>query len=201
MLLVRYCVAAGLALLVTVALLLGMQRLIQSVNGESPELQVHRIADIWQSKRTIEEQRKTPKPDKPDEPEPLPPPPPEMQLSTNTPVSAVNMAMPSAKGLDIGLGGAFSRDSDYIPVYVPQPDYPPRALRQGVEGYAVVEVIITTTGSVRNVRLLEEYPPNKDFGKYALKAAQKLKYKPRVIDGVAEEVPGVLYKFSFRISR
>ena len=65
----------------------------------------------------------------------------------------------------------------------------------------MVEVIITTTGSVRNVKLLEEYPPDKDFGKYALKAAQKLKYKPRVIDGVAEEVPGVLYKFSFRISR
>ena len=201
MLLMRYFVAAGLALLVTLALLLGMQRLIQSVNGEAAQLSGHQIADIWQSKRTIEEQRKTTKPDKPEEPERLPPPPPEMQLSTNTPVSSVSMAMPSAKGLDIGLGGAFSRDSDYIPVYVPQPDYPPRALRQGVEGYAVVEVIITTTGSVRNAKLLEEYPPNKDFGKYALKAAQKLKYKPRVIDGVAEEVPGVLYKFSFRISR
>lgn len=201
MLLVRYCVATALALLVTLALLLGMQRLIQSVNGDSAQLPGHRIADIWQSKRTIEEQRKTNKPDKLEEPETLPPPPPEMQLSTNTPVSAVNMTIPSASGLDIGLGGAFSRDSDYIPVYVPQPDYPPRALRQGVEGYAVVEVIITTTGSVRNVKLLEEYPPNKDFGKYALKAAQKLKYKPRVIDGVAEEVPGVLYKFSFRISR
>ena len=35
MLLIRYFVAAGLALLVTLALLLGMQRLIQSVNGEA----------------------------------------------------------------------------------------------------------------------------------------------------------------------
>lgn len=199
--LLRYATAAGLALLVTLALLLGMQRLIQSVGEASEEGRGHKFADIWQPERTIEEQRKTLKPEKPEEPESLPPPPPDMQVSLDAPSSAVSMSAPSATGLDIGMGGAFSRDSDYIPVYVPQPDYPPRALRQGVDGYAVVEVTITTTGSVRDIKLLEEYPPNKDFGKYALRAAKKLKYKPRVIDGVAEEVPGVLYKFSFRIAR
>ena len=35
------------------------------------------------------------------------------------------------------------------------------------------------------------------FGKSAVKAAIKLKYNPRVINGVAVEVPGVLYKFTF----
>lgn len=199
--LIRYAAAAGLAMLVTLVLLVGMQRLIQSVD-DAPELgEGRKIADIWQPRRTIEEQRKTPKPDKPEEPEPLPPPPPQMNVSVDAPVSAVSMTAPVTAGLEISMGGAFSRDSDYIPVYVPQPDYPPRALRQGVDGYAVVEVTITTTGSVRDIKLLEEYPPNKDFGKYALRAAEKLKYKPRVIDGVAEEVPGVLYKFSFRIAR
>ena len=48
-----------------------------------------------------------------------------------------------------------------------------------------------------NVKLLEEWPENYGFGKSALKAADKLKYNPRVINGVAVEVPGVLYKFSF----
>lgn len=199
--LLRYTVAASLALLVTLALLLGMQGLISTL-GDTPDAEARgKLADIWQPRRSIEEQRKTPKPDKPEAPEPLPPSPPDLQVNVAVPVAAVSMSLPSVAGLEIGIGGAFSRDSDYIPVYVPQPDYPPRALRQGLDGYAVVEVTITTTGSVRDIKLLEEYPANRDFGKYALRAAEKLKYKPRVVDGVAEEVPGVLYKFSFRIAR
>ncbi|WP_461480603.1 energy transducer TonB [Porticoccus sp.] len=199
--LLRYTVAASLALLVTLALLLGMQGLISTV-GDTPDAEPRgKLADIWQPRRSIEEQRKTPKPDKPEAPEPPPPSPPDIQVNVAVPVAAVSMSLPSVAGLEIGMGGAFSRDSDYIPVYVPQPDYPPRALRQGLDGYAVVEVTITTTGSVRDIKLLEEYPTNRDFGKYALRAAEKLKYKPRVVDGVAEEVPGVLYKFSFRIAR
>ena len=200
MVLVRYTIAAGLALLVTLALLLGMQGLIKSVGDTPEENETRKIADIWQPKRTIEEQLKTPKPDKPEEPEVLPPSPPDIQISVDAPSTVVSMAPPSVTRLEIGLGGSFTRDSDYIPVYVPQPDYPPMALRKGLEGYAVVEVTITVTGSVRDIKLLEESPVNRGFGKYALRAAEKLKYKPRVIDGVAEEVPGVLYKFSFKIA-
>lgn len=200
MALLRYTIAAVLALLVTLVLLLGMQGLIESV-GDTPEArETRKIADIWQPKRTIEEQHKTPKPDKPEEPEVLPPSPPDMQINVEAPSNAVSMDLPSVTGLEIGLGGAFTQNSDYIPVYVPQPDYPPMALRKGLEGYAVVEVTITVTGSVRDIKLLEESPPNRGFGKYALRAAEKLKYKPRVVDGVAEEVPGVLYKFSFKIA-
>ncbi|WP_461518286.1 energy transducer TonB [Porticoccus sp.] len=201
MVLLRYTVAAVLALLVTLALLLGMQGLIKPGDDTPDASETRKIADIWQPKRTIEEQLKTPKPDKPAEPEVLPPSPPDMQVNVDVPSTAVSMALPSVAGLEIGLGGAFTRDSDYIPVYVPQPDYPPMALRKGLEGYAVVEVTITVTGSVRDIKLLEEFPADRGFGKYALRAAEKLKYKPRVIDGVAEEVPGVLYKFSFKIAR
>ena len=47
-------------------------------------------------------------------------------------------------------------DSEYIPVYTPQPKYPRRAQTRGMEGYAVVEVIVTTTGSERAPVLSEE---------------------------------------------
>jgi len=199
--LLRYAVAAGLALLMTLALLLGMQRLIQSMGDAPAASEGRKIADIWQSKQAIEERRKLRKPDKPEQPEVMPPPPADLRASVDAPADTVTMDMPKLSGPRIGMGGDFTRDSDFIPVYVPQPDYPPMALRRGIEGYAVVEVTITTTGSVRDVKLLEESPPNKGFGKYALRAAEKLKYNPRVINGVAEEVPGVLYKFSFKIAR
>jgi TonB family protein len=73
-----------------------------------------------------------------------------------------------------------------VPVYVPQPEYPRRALTRGKEGYAVIEVTVTTSGAVRDPELLEEFPEGWRFGHAALKAAKKLKYNPRVIDGQAQ---------------
>lgn len=88
-------------------------------------------------------------------------------------------------------------DTDYIPVYVPQPRFPNRAVSRGISGYAVVEVTITTSGAVRDPQLLEEYPQGYGFGSAALNAASRLKYNPRVVDGIPREVPRVPYKFSF----
>ena len=139
--------------------------------------------------------------EKPEDPETPPPEIPEENLEFEVPDNAVSMAAPSAGGnLSIGNSG-FARDSDYIPVYVPQPQYPRRAQTRGKEGYAVVEVIITTTGGVRDPIMVEEWPEGWGFGRSAIKAANKLKYNPRVIDGQAQEVQGVLYKFTFQMAK
>ena len=44
-----------------------------------------------------------------------------------------------------------------------------------------------------------ESEPSGIFDRAAIQAAQKFKYKPRVIDGVAIEVPGVQNKITFEI--
>jgi TonB family protein len=90
---------------------------------------------------------------------------------------------------------------NYIPVYVESPKYPNRALRRGKEGYAVVSLTITEQGTTRQPVLVEEYPEGWSFGKEALKVVDKLKYAPRVENGKAVEVPGVLYKYSFKINK
>ena len=54
---------------------------------------------------------------------------------------------------------------------------------------------------VRYPKMIEEFPEGWGFGRAALKAADKLKYNPRVVDGVGQEVPGVLYKFSFQMAK
>lgn len=185
---------------VTFGLFVVMSALIASGDGASTDSKIHKIADIWQSDRSIDDQIKALTPEKPDAPIEPPPDLPDLQMDVAAPVGAVSMAAPNMDALNIGLGGSFARDSDYIPVYVPQPDYPPMARRRGISGYAVIEVIITEAGGVRDPKLIEEYPESKGFGKYALRAAKKLKYKPRVVDGVAEEVPGVFYKFSFQMA-
>ena len=196
----RVGVSAILGVLVTLSLVFVMFKLIDSGNKDMDEQPAYKIPDFLHVERDRTENTKMTEVDKPDEPEEMPDIP-EEQIEFEAPENVVNMAAPKAGGnLSIGNSG-FARDSDYIPVYVPQPQYPRRAQTRGKEGYAVVQVIITTVGGVRDPVMVEEYPEGWGFGRSAVKAAKKLKYNPRVVDGVAEEVPNVLYKFTFQMAK
>ncbi|MGC6481410.1 MAG: TonB family protein [Porticoccaceae bacterium] len=196
----RVGVSAVLGVVVTLSLVFVMFKLIDSGNKDLDEQPAYKIPDFLHVERDRTENAKMTEVEKPDEPEDMPDIP-EEQVEFEAPENVVNMAAPKAGGnLSIGNSG-FSRDSDYIPVYVPQPQYPRRAQTRGKEGYAVVQVIITTVGGVRDPILIEEWPEGWGFGRSAVKAAKKLKYNPRVVDGVAEEVPGVLYKFTFQMAK
>ena len=196
----RVGVSAILGVLVTLSLVFVMFKLIDSGNKDMDEQPAYKIPDFLHVERDRTENSKITEVDKPDEPEEMPDIP-EEQIEFEAPENVVNMAAPKAGGgLSIGNSG-FARDSDYIPVYVPQPQYPRRAQTRGKEGYAVVQVIITTVGGVRDPVMVEEYPEGWGFGRSAVKAAKKLKYNPRVVDGVAEEVPNVLYKFTFQMAK
>ena len=196
----RVGVSAVLGVVVTLSLVFVMFKLIDSGNKDLDEQPAYKIPDFLHVERDRTENAKMTEVEKPDEPEDMPDIP-EEQVEFEAPENVVNMAAPKAgENLSIGNSG-FSRDSDYIPVYVPQPQYPRRAQTRGKEGYAVVQVIITTVGGVRDPILIEEWPEGWGFGRSAVKAAKKLKYNPRVVDGVAEEVPGVLYKFTFQMAK
>jgi len=189
------------AALITSLLLILMVLMVVNREQAPDSKGSYKIADIWQPERSLSEFVKPPKLKRPTEMTHMQPSMPTQSMRINMPASTISLqAAPRPTiGLQLGLGGDFARDTDFIPVYVPQPLYPRRALSRGRQGYAVVEVIITTSGGVRGVKLVEESPANYGFGSAALKAAIKLKYKPRVIDGRAVEVPGVMYKFSFRL--
>jgi protein TonB len=198
---IRVSVSAALGILVTFALIILMYKLIDSGNKDLDEKEAFKIPDFLHVDRQLTENAKNTEVEKPEDPETPPPEIPEENLEFEVPDNAVSMAAPAAGGnLSIGNSG-FARDSDYIPVYVPQPQYPRRAQTRGKEGYAVVEVIITTTGGVRDPVMVEEWPEGWGFGRAAMKAANKLKYNPRVIDGQAQEVTGVLYKFTFQMAK
>ena len=194
---IRLSLSSVLGLFITFGLVFVMFKLIDSGNKDMDEEKAIKIPDFLHVERELTENVKKTEVEKPDEPETPPPDIPEDQIEFEVPDNAVSMAAPKVStSLNASLG-TFARDSDYIPVYVPQPQYPRRAQSRGKEGYAVIEVIITTTGGVRDPKLLEEDPEGWGFGRAAMKAALKLKYNPRVVDGVGQEVPGVLYKFTF----
>ncbi len=92
-------------------------------------------------------------------------------------------------------------DGDYLPIVRVQPQYPRRAQEHGIEGYAVVELTVSRDGSVPpHSIVIVDAEPRGVFDKAAKKAAEKFKYKPRVIDGVAQAVTGVRYRFSFTMA-
>ena len=57
---------------------------------------------------------------------------------------------------------------------------------------------MTTSGAIRDPRAVDCQPEGV-FESASVKAAEKFKYKPRVIDGQAVEVPGVQNKFTYVI--
>ena len=198
---IRIGLSSVLGLSVTLALVILMYKLIDSGIGELDENEGIKIPDFLHIEREQTANAKKTEIKKPDDPEPPPPDIPQDQLDIEVPDSAVNISAPTVAVNANSVLGNFARDSDFIPVYIPQPQYPRRAQTRGKEGYAVVEVIITTTGGVRDPKMIEEWPEGWGFGRAALKAADKLKYNPRVVDGVGQEVPNVLYKFSFQMAK
>ena len=144
--------------------------------------------------------------EKPDEPEEQPEDiaQPELDLA---PLAGVDVSVPKPKANFAG-GGSFFRDGEYIPLFKVTPIYPRRAQERGIMGYAVVSFTITETGTVENPEPLEGmcgdptdpetvYRPCSIFNSAASRAAVKLKYKPKIVDGNAVRVDDVPHKFTF----
>lgn len=134
-------------------------------------------------------------------------PPPEIetpQLDIKGP-DKLNLSIGRANsGAGVDLGGIDlgpSSDGDYLPLVRVQPQYPRRAQERGVEGYAIVELTVAEDGSVPPESIIViEAEPKGYFERNAIKAAQKFKYKPKVVNGKGQKVTGVRYRFSFNLA-
>jgi len=77
------------------------------------------------------------------------------------------------------------------------PTYPIRATSLGLEGYVVVQFDVMADGYVTNIMIIES--TNRIFDKAAIKAAQRFKFKPRVVDGLALASYGIQNMFRFSL--
>ena len=111
----------------------------------------------------------------------------------------VNIPPPSVNS-DIQMGGPAGMnvaEGDYLPIVRVAPVYPARALSRGIEGYVDMGFTVTVTGSVENPMVL--FSTSSLFERAATRAVLKFKYKPRVVDGIPVEVPGVKTRITFKI--
>lgn len=189
--------SAALAIGIVFGLLLLMQFLISADLDEPEEDRSPQIANIWQETEEIEDQVKEREIEEIDEPEQPPPEIPKQSIELDASMESVDISTGVvAASLDISLGGGFS-DGDIIPLVAIQPVYPRRAAERGIEGYVVVSFTITTAGTTRDIEVEES--SSSLFDSAAKRAAERLKYKPRIIDGTPVEVDH-FYKFTFQMA-
>ena len=197
---VRYLAAVSVGGAVTFGLLFMMQLLIATGESAVTDSERIRLNEFVRVERNEVIETKKEKPEKPPEPE-VPPDMPEPQNSNQFDSSMiVSISAPTTQvNLNVtGVGFGVS-DGEYLPIVKVAPVYPSRALSRGLEGYVIVEFTVTQTGAVKDVFVVES--TSSLFERAAVEAAYKFKYKPRVIDGVAVEVPGVQNKITFEITQ
>ncbi|MDG0979758.1 MAG: TonB family protein [Halieaceae bacterium] len=196
---VRVIIAALVAVPVAVGLFFVMQSLIDR-EYEQEEVKSRKIADIVVPNKEIEVNVKEVKPEKVEDPEEPPPDIQPLEFDMDMDVDIVNLA-PSAKvNVSISSSGMSSGDGEYLPIVKVAPIYPRRAQTRGLTGYCIVEYVVTKTGSIRDPIAVDCQPAGV-FERASLKAAEKFKYKPRVVDGEPIEVAGVQNKFTYELEQ
>lgn len=192
----RYGIAISIGAAVTFGLLFLMQLMIATGRGALTDRDQFRIVDFVRVERQEIVETKKDKPEKPPEPEQQPDMPNPDTADNYDSSLAVSMSTPQlSTGINVGGLGFGVSDGEYLPIVKVAPVYPARAAQRGLEGYVIVEFVVTRTGTTRDVTVVES--TSSLFERAAIEAAQKFKYKPRVIDGEPVEVPGVRNKITF----
>lgn len=196
----RYSIAIVTGAFVTVGLLFVMQLLIASGKQALTEDTAMHKLEFVRVKRNENLNIDDVVPEKPPKPPETPPEaPPQTMDNINPDAPAISVAPPPvAASTDIGgPGGMNIAEGDYLPIVRVAPVYPARALSRGLEGFVDLQFTVTTAGTVKDPIVIQS--TSSLFERAAIRAVLKFKYKPRVVDGVPVEVPGVKTRISFML--
>jgi protein TonB len=196
----RYAFSVAIGVVVTLSLLFVMQLLIASGKTALTKPRDRTKLEFVRVKRNEALNIADFTPEKPPKPPETPPETPPQDMDNMDPnAPTINIAPPEvATGTDIGgPGGMNIAEGDYLPIVRVAPVYPARALSRGLEGYVDMSFTVTQAGTVRDPLVL--FSTSSLFDRAALRAVMKFKYKPRVVDGIPVDVPGVKTRISFQI--
>lgn len=130
-------------------------------------------------------------------PAPLPPTPTVKNRNPGNSEIAVPRALPrTPKNNYTGIPGLVP-DGPLVSMIRVRPVYPTAAAQRELSGYAVVQFDVLTDGTVNNVSIVESSNPI--FERNSIQAAKKLRFKPRVVDGIPQVSTGVQYRFTFEM--
>jgi len=128
-----------------------------------------------------------------------PPPPPTVNDPSFRPEMSVQLgALPDLSNVDIDIGTGFNPDRDAQPLVRIPPQYPQRCMARADNREAVlVEFDVTPEGTVVNPRAIES--TNTCFNSAAMRAVERWRYNPKIVDNVAEPRVGVRTTIEFQL--
>ncbi len=157
------------------------------------------IVDFVRLQRDERTERREPPPERVETPDA--PPMPQADISPGA-VDRATLAV-SEMAPDLGLGvdlsgfGAGAGDGEILPIVRVVPVYPPDLARRGVEGICRVEYTVTTSGTTRDVRVVPGECTHPAFEQPSIAAAERFRFRPRIVGGEPVEVQGVRNTFVF----
>tara|TARA_R110000782_G_scaffold53210_3_gene113463 strand:+ start:283 stop:879 length:597 start_codon:yes stop_codon:yes gene_type:complete len=194
----RYASAVSTGTVMTLALLYAMQLLITLQPGAASDIK-RTIPMTWLSVKI----RDTPV--QPEQPEIIKE---ELAKTVDTPrrpdptTSSQTISIPRESTLPPpkhnGILLAAPTDGALVNLVRVSPVYPPRALAMGLEGHVIVQFDVGTAGQVINATAIES--SHRIFEKEAVRAAERFRFKARVVDGVPLITRGVRNIFTFEIN-
>ena len=200
----RAIITLPLAFVITAALIMLMVALIEMSGIDLDKSKSIKMPNIFMPEIESMANREVQKPEKPKVDEQPPPKIPQQdfdQVDPDSQIGAINAPDSMGADLDLSLGtGLSASDGEFLPIVKVAPQYPSRASSRGIEGYVLLEYTVTKQGTVLNPIVIEA-EPSTIFNKAAIQSALRYKYKPRVVDGVPQDVPGVRTKISFQLAK
>jgi protein TonB len=175
-----------------------MQYLIATGVTAFSDEKTFRFVDFVRVQRDERTETKDDRVERPPEAQPPPPMQPDRQIDDLDALSTViGVSAPRVDhNVSLGRDGFFS-DGEYMPIVQVAPQYPRRAAERGLEGFVLLEFVVTRQGTVRDPVVVES--SNSIFDRAAIDAVQRFRYRPRVIDGEPVEVPGVRFRITFNL--
>ncbi|WP_282115303.1 energy transducer TonB [Pseudoalteromonas arctica] len=89
---------------------------------------------------------------------------------------------------------------DATPIVRINPKYPATAARDGIEGWVQLSFSISPTGEVIDPVVINA-EPKRTFDREAIRAIKRWKYRPKVIEGVAQLQTGQTVQLDFKLQQ
>ncbi len=128
-----------------------------------------------------------------------PPPPPTVTDPSFRPTMSVQIgALPDLSGVDIDIGTGFNPDRDAQPLVRIPPQYPQRCMDRARKRETVVlEFNVTPEGTVVNPQVVDS--TNSCLDRAAMRAVERWRYNPKIVDNVAQPRFGVRTAIDFEL--
>jgi protein TonB len=130
--------------------------------------------------------------------QPPPPPPTVNDPSFRPQPTATIGSLPDLSSVDVDIGTGFNPDRDAQPLVRIPPQYPQRCMARASDSESVlVEFDVTPEGTVVNTRVIES--SNSCFNRAAMRAVERWRYNPKIVDDTAQPRFGVRHVLEFAL--